>query len=179
MLRRLAAVTAAAALMCAGAAFSATTASAAPPNPKCPNPAGKYPPGQCKFVTSTTSAKAGDPVAVQGTGFSALCFANVTLDGVQLASLPTDATGSFSGTVTIPAGTKQGGHTLSAADSCSAFVLGEHFTVLPAVAAAGSGLPFTGFIFWPLLGGGAGAVVIGAALIVAGRRRRTTAPIAI
>src|SRR3954447_22176462 len=100
MIRRLSAFTAAA-LVVAGLAFTATTAIAAPPNPKCPNPAGKYPPGQCKFLTSTTQAHPGDPVSVSGTGFSANCGVAIKLDNTTLSNLDTDSTGSFTGQVTI------------------------------------------------------------------------------
>ena len=111
-------------------------------------------------------------------GWAANCGVAVKLDTATLATLNTDAAGNYKGSVTIPAGAKTGGHTLSANDLCSAFVLGEHFTVLPAAAANGSGLPFTGMVFWPLLGSGVAFVVVGGALIAAGRRRRGTATLA-
>jgi hypothetical protein len=171
MLRRFTAAGFAAVLIAGGLAFFVGTAHAAPPHPKCPNPAGKYPPGQCKFKTTKTSAHPGDPVQVQGTGFSKNCGVTIKLDLTTIGATKTDGNGTFSGTAKIPTNTKPGSHTLSANDNCSSFVLGEHFTVLPALT-KGSGLPFTGFVFWPVLGGGAVLVIMGAAFIAVGRRRR-------
>ena len=161
--------------------FAGVAAHAAPPNPKCPNPAGKYPPGQCKFVTSTSSAVPGGTVSVAGTGFSKNCGVTIKLDTTAIGHTSTNGNGSFSGKVTIPTSATPGNHNLTANDDCSAFVLGEHFTVLPAAATTsnGSGLPHTGLVLWPMLGGGVALVAFGSGLIVAGRRRRASMTVAI
>lgn len=172
MFRRSLAAGFAAVLIAGGLALSAGTAGAAPPSPKCPNPAGRYPPGQCKFTTSRTAARPGSVLHVEGTGFSANCGVTIKLDDETMGGLPTNGRGSFAGKVTIPTDADPGQHTLSANDNCSAFVLGENFTVLPAAVRRGGGLPFTGFVLWPLLGGGAALVAAGSGMIVAGRRRR-------
>jgi hypothetical protein len=171
MLRRIAGATLGAALVGGTLMLSAGTASAA----QCPTTSPQYPAQTCGLSTDKSSAAAGANVVVAGTGFSKTCGVTIALDNKSIGTGKTDGTGAFSQSVTIPADTTAGAHSLTASDQCSSFVLGEQFTV---TAASGSGLPFTGFVFWPLLGGGAGLVIGGAALIAAGRRRRGSAPVA-
>ena len=171
MLRRFAVATVGAALVGGVLTLSAGSASAA----QCPTTSPQYPAQTCGLSTDKSSAAPGGSVTVAGSGYSKNCGVTIALDHVSIGSGKTDASGAFSQSVTIPTNATSGTHRLTATDQCSSFVLGEEFTV---TAVSNSGLPFTGFVFYPLLGGGAALVLGGAALIVAGRRRRGTAPVA-
>jgi hypothetical protein len=172
MARRLPAAILAAAVVGSGLVLFAGSASAA----QCPTTSPQYPSQSCGLSTDKSSADPGGSVVVAGTGFSKNCGVTIALDNASIGSGKTDSSGAFSQSVTIPSDASAGTHSLTASDQCSSFVLGEQFTVN---AASGSGLPFTGFVFWPLVGGGAGLVLAGALLISAGRRRRDFTSVAI
>lgn len=173
MLRRLPAATLAAALVSSGIVLAAGGASAA----QCPTSSPQYPAQTCGISTNKSTVKAGAAVVVQGEGFSRSCGVTIAIDGGAVGAGKTNPQGKFTQQVTVPSSTSAGTHNLTAADQCSTFVLGEHFTVVAATN-SNSGLPFTGFIFWPLLGGGAASVLAGTALVMAGRRRRTMGTLA-
>jgi alpha-L-fucosidase len=72
------------------------------------------PPSPAPPTSSTTNPAPGDAVTLTGGGFAASTTLTVTLrsDPVVLASTTTDATGSYSVTVTIPLDTPPGVHQL-------------------------------------------------------------------
>jgi hypothetical protein len=168
MLRRLAAAGFAAALISGGLVLTAGSAHAA----QCPTSSPAYPADTCGLSVSATTVEQGGHITVAGDGFSKDCDVAIRLDDnvERIALGHTDANGHFSTEVTIPSDAAVGTHRLSAHDRCSTFVLAQDITVTEAT--SGSGLPFTGLIFWPLVGGGAGLVLVGFGLVLAGRRRR-------
>ncbi|MDX6286384.1 MAG: hypothetical protein QOG53_1869 [Frankiales bacterium] len=172
MIRRLLAAMFAAALIATGLTLMVGTAHAAPAG--CPTSAPEdYKSDTCGMDTDKDSGQPGDDVEVKGEGFTANCGVSIRFDGEEIGHTTTDANGNFDTHVTIPSDAKPGTHRLTSHDLCSTLVLGQNFEVL----GNGSGLPFTGFVFWPLLGGGAALVLFGGALVFAGRRRRLS-PIA-
>jgi hypothetical protein len=166
MLRRLVTAGFAAALLSGGLLVTATTANAAP----CPASSPAYPSNTCGVSTSSSSGQPGSHVTVAGDGFSKNCAVIIKLDSTKIGTGTSDGTGHFTTDVTIPSDASTGAHTLTASDTCSAFVLSSVFTVT--APSSGSTLPFTGLVFWPLVGGGAGLVIFGVGLVIAGRRRR-------
>lgn len=99
---------------------------------------------------------------------------------------PTDASGSFSLAVTIPAGTPVGAHTIvgtgnSIGDSASTAITvvsasaGTAASVSGNSGTSGGSLAFTGSDIAATAGVGAIAIALGGMLVMAGRRRRATA----
>jgi len=81
----------------------------------CPNPAGKYPPGQCKkLALSTSKVSAGGAVKVDGSGFAPNSPVQVYLGTFDqsLATVVTDASGAFSTSVVVPKDSATGGKDL-------------------------------------------------------------------
>jgi hypothetical protein len=165
VIRRLIAIGFAAALMSTGLVLVSGAAHADP----CPTSSPQYPGDTCALALSASSGAPGSAVVVAGDGFSANCGVLVRFDSAQVGTATANAAGHFSTSITVPSDATAGTHTITASDQCSTFVLAQQFTVS---ADSGSGLPFTGAVFWPLLFGGSGLVVAGIALLVAGRRRR-------
>jgi hypothetical protein len=108
-----------------------TAALAKPKGHNCPNPAGHYPPGQCKFTTSASTAPQGGKVNVSGSGYSASSGVGILLGTTKLTALNTNKSGDFAGTITIPLSTAVGQSSLSAVDK-TGFVLSQAFTVTAA-----------------------------------------------
>jgi hypothetical protein len=149
---------------------SATPSASGTPTP---TPSSSYPPPTKTpdIQTSTTSGPPGSSVTVAGEDFSKNCGVTVRFDNTTIGQTTTNSSGDFSTSVKIPTDATVGVHDLTASDNCSTMVLGEKFTVTAPVS-SGSNLPFTGFVFYPLLAGGALLVLAGVGLIFAGRRRR-------
>jgi hypothetical protein len=182
MLRRVSSAGIVVLCLCFAAFMGVGTAHAKEKGHNCPNPAGKYPPGQCKFVTSTDAGPPGTKVKVGGAGYSknnTVTLSMHSAKAVVLGTFHTDSSGAWGGTVVIPSGAATGQHELSASDMATGFTQVQSFRVTNPSGVKAASLPFTGFIFWPLLGGGIALVVVGTALTMAGRRRRNFAPITI
>ncbi len=94
-----------------------TIASADPRDPKCPNPAGNYPPGQCKRLrVSTSLVVAGSDITVSGDGFAPAVTVEISLRSqpTRLANVTTDSAGMFSEKVAIPSNAPLGHQQLRA-----------------------------------------------------------------
>jgi hypothetical protein len=185
MLRRMAAAGSLAALsmLSVAPAFAsaphATVAATKPP--KCPKGHGNgngngYPPGQCKATVDHSTVQQGGEVTVTGDGFNPGENVDFTLHSspIHLATVPAAATTVASATLTIPASTPAGTHTI-VIDGLSS---GNELSVSINVTVAGrstsaSGLPFTGAAAAiPLTGAGAAMVIAGGLTLMAVRRRR-------
>ena len=124
----------------------------------------------------TDSVTAGKQVTLSGSGY--LPNSTITLIAYSspqvLTSVVTDATGSFTVTVTVPDGLESGHHTLvaSGVDPTGAV----RYVTLPVTVTGGTtgsgGLAYTGFDVALPLTGGLIALVVGAVLMVAARRRK-------
>jgi LPXTG-motif cell wall-anchored protein len=161
------------------------TAHADPKNPKCPNHAGKYPPGQCKFVLGKSHGQRGESFGVAGSGFTKSCGVIIYFAQTRVGTFPTSPhIGAFKGHVTVPTKTLSGdpmpvgNHLVTAVDRC-----GDHFAMNqtfhvdnPPAASANpfASLPHTGAVIIPVGAAGAAMVLGGSGLIMAGRRRRRT-----
>jgi hypothetical protein len=91
----------------AGMASAATT-----PGFNCPNPAHKYPPGQCKkLAMSTSKVEPGGAVKVDGSGFAPNSAVQVYLGAFDqsVATVVTDGSGAFSTKVLVPRNVTTGG----------------------------------------------------------------------
>ena len=90
-----------------------------------------------------TSVAAGSSLALAGTGFTAGASLGVVLhsDPVAVGTLTVAADGTVAGSVTIPAGTAAGAHTIDLVDASGASVLATPLaiTVTPAAAGGGAG----------------------------------------
>lgn len=169
--------------------------------------AGEY--SGCLLTVTPSQVTHGNNVTVAGTGLEPNFNVDVFIDDVGSASkksvlvnVTTDATGSFSQSVTITTAIKQGSHKVTvacdssgedvsettlkvnnkpktnSAQNNSAVVLGTSITQggsstgTAATAAATSALPRTGDDIEPLLMAAALALVAGSGFVVAARRRR-------
>ena len=142
----------------------------------CPNPAGKYPPGQCKKVSlSSNAVERGSSVEVNGDGFSPNTPVQVFLgSGMSLGTVVTDASGAFSSKLAVPANATlgQGQVTVKGADEAGApLALSSDVNILAQPAAATSTGGGDGSSV-ALLAVAAGLVALGGAALVAARRRR-------
>jgi hypothetical protein len=201
-MRRIAAIVAATLVALGGLLSAAPSYAAGPPTPKpsashCPPGHGNYPPKPCRMQTDKNEAAPGESVTVQGEGFTPNCTVTISLGARPIGTTQTDANGDFTQQVTIPSDAKPGGYQLTATD-CSGAVLGEQFRVTDEQGgesssgghvgkggqqSSGGGvrgnehgrLPFTGVVFYPLLGAAVVLLGGGLMLIVVGRRRRHTA----
>ncbi|MCC8907267.1 phosphatase PAP2 family protein [Curtobacterium sp. GD1] len=95
-----------------------------------------------------TSVAAGGSLALAGTGFTPGASVRVVLHStpVTVGTLTVAADGTVSGSVTIPAGTATGAHTIDVVDAsgASALVAPLAITVTPAAAGSGTGTGGTG-----------------------------------
>jgi hypothetical protein len=104
-------------------------------------------------------------VVFRGTGCAANERLNVYFDGTPIGTVAAGQTGDFSGSVSVPAGTPSGTHTVTiqGATCSSTFTV----TVEGTLAFTGSS-SHTGTYVW----GGIAAIIVGLVLVVATRRRR-------
>lgn len=134
----------------------------------------QYPPAAGALQVSDGEVTAGQTITVQGCGFAAGASVRVALGTVVLSTVLADATGGIETSVTIPASTAPGTHTLTATGQNSAggtLVLSANVEVL----GGGSDLPRTGSSSTtPLAAAGVGLVLLGGAAVVVARRRRTS-----
>jgi hypothetical protein len=151
---------------------------------------GDYPPNAIGITTSSSASCAGGSLTVSGVNFESNESVTVTLSGsTTLGTATADPNGSFTTTVTIPAGTAPGtSYTIVATGasgdtSSTAITIDASCTPSSGVAFTpssgtgtdpGSGLAFTGADIAAMSGVGAIALGLGGFLILAGRRRRTT-----
>ena len=117
----------------------------------------------------------GEKIELHGTGYKPNSLVSVLIYSTPqvLKSIMTDSTGSFTVTVTVPAGLAAGHHTLVAAGVDNAGHM-RYLTLPVTVSAAGQAtLAYTGAsIVTPAIAGLA-ALMVGAGLLVASRRRTT------
>lgn len=127
----------------------------------------QYPPNG-ELIVDNPNVEAGGEVSFHGSGCAPTETVSVLFDGVQVGTLPTDSTGSFAGTITIPRGTRPGPHLLTVRGStCELNVV---INVLGAAAIA-----FTGASSHTLtyVLAGAAAIALGCAFVVGSRRRHS------
>ncbi len=157
----------------------AQAAQTAPKGSNCPNPAGKYPPGQCKKGASDTTPTRGQSVTfTSGSGaFGAgqnVIFGICGLD--PIGTTTTDSTGNATVTFQIPSSLSNGPQATCFTGGGS--TVRVNFTLVGGSGAggsSGSSLPRTGADHIVELGvAGAGLVVLGAGAVVVARRRRET-----
>ncbi|QKS12484.1 phosphatase PAP2 family protein [Curtobacterium sp. Csp1] len=88
-----------------------------------------------------TTVRAGSAIALRGTGLAAGATLQVVLhsDPVTVGTLTVGADGTATGSVTIPAGTAAGSHTLDLVDASGASVLVSPLGITVTAAASGSG----------------------------------------
>jgi len=151
-------------------------------------PNGNANPGLCRAQAAHTAAGAtpnsNSVFPVTCTGF--LPGETVTLvlysTPVTLGTTTADPQGSFSTTVTIPANTTPGNHTIVATGNTSGRTASTSIVVTSATTtggtstggSSGGGLAFTGAHIAAMAGVGAIALALGGMLVFAGRRRRVT-----
>jgi len=135
-----------------------------------------YPSCEPSVIVDNTNPSAGDQVGVSGSNWCPDTTVEIFLDGTSLGTAVVDASGSFSTSITIPAGTAPGSHVitvegLGGGTTCSPRTQSRTITVAGGGAAGGGNLPFTGsnisagmLILFAL-------IVVGGISLVAGRRR--------
>ena len=141
--------------------------------------AAQYPPTSGDLQVSATVVSPGQSIAVSGSGFCPSTAVSVTLtrspSGTPqpVGTFTTDASGKFSGNVTIPADAAPGSFSLKASGSdtnCRTNrVLNANLRVRSAQALSNTGTDVLTPILWA-----AGAILIGTLFVFASRRRRTT-----
>lgn len=151
----------------------------------CP-PNAPYPPAQCTPSVSTTTPFAGGPLTLSGTGFAPGTPVGIDLFSVvvHLATVTTDGSGNLTKTVTIPADTERGAHTIKLIGSDpggAPRVLEVRISVVapgPGGEEPGQGeLPGTGVSGLALIGA-LGGILVGAGgltWLLVQRRRRSNA----
>lgn len=162
-------------------------------NHVCPNPAGHYPPGQCRGVEGSVGDKTpapGSKQPIEGKGYKPGSKVDVYAEStpIFLGSFTANAQGVISGEVTIPLGLSVGAHSIvmrGISPTGTPIVLREGITITAANAAAARGnsgrgngigaLPTTGGEIASVTAVGIALVGVGAAAVYSGRRRRLTA----
>ena len=95
-----------------------------------------------------TSGHVGDQVSMTGTGFQASTPVSITFDGVQVATVTTDASGNFSGTTFNVPASAYGNHTVTATagtrSDTETFTTTQSIGVTPTSGAAGANVTITG-----------------------------------
>lgn len=165
------------AFVCAGVLGPSVALAAAE---KCPNPAGKYPPGQCSKVLGVSAQTLAPGHAFQFSGDDFAANSPTTLDlhttTYHLGTFMANASGVVSGTTMIPAGVTDGSHTLSLSgvDAQGRSLLESvKVTIVGGSHATSGGLPFSGTnTVLPLTGAGLGMVVAGGLTLITLRLRR-------
>ncbi|MEX1006572.1 MAG: FecR family protein [Acidimicrobiia bacterium] len=146
-----------------------------PPPPPPPEPVvqaddieiSQYPPDG-ELTVDDPNIEVGGQESFRGSGCKPSETVAVLFDGVQVGTLPTDSTGSFAGTITIPRGTTPGQHLLTVRGaSCE---LNAVINVLGAAALAFTGASSHTSTY---VLAGAAAVVIGSAFVLGSRRRHS------
>jgi hypothetical protein len=148
------------------------------------SPAFAYGPGATTISTNISTVGAGGSLIVTGSGFQPGETITLVLHStpVTLGTTPADSQGSFSTTVTIPADTTPGNHTIIATGNTSGSTASTSIVVVSATTSGGTstsgssggGLAFTGAHIAAMAGVGAIALALGGMLVFAGRRRRIT-----
>jgi 5'-nucleotidase len=135
-----------------------------------------YPPVSEDLTVSDSTVVPGQSITISGSGAEPNSTVSIYLFSapILLGTTTADGDGTFSATVTIPAGVSPGTHTLRAIQG------GE---VLASVAlvvvgsgsggSSGSDLPFTGGTTLPGIGIGVGLIAVGSTLLLLSRRRRS------
>ena len=130
--------------------------------------------GPLTAPAATDGLESGESVRVSGAGYAPGASVDITIESTPtlLKTVTTDATGSFSTTVVIPATFPGGQHTLKATGADPAGGL-RVLSLAVAVAgdAAGSGLPRTGTDTFPLVGVAVAGIAVGAAILIVRRRQ--------
>jgi hypothetical protein len=124
---------------------------------------------------ATASVEAGKTVTITGSGYQSFTGVTILLYSTPqiLTTVVTDGGGSFTATVTVPAGLAVGQHTLVAAGLAPDGTM-RYLTLPVTVTGAGAVLANTGAdVTAPALGG-LTAVVLGTGLLVVARRRPET-----
>jgi tripartite-type tricarboxylate transporter receptor subunit TctC len=150
------------------------------------SPAFAYGPNAPTLTGNTTTVGPGGTITLNGTGFQP--GETVTLQlfstPVTLGASMANSQGAFTTTVTIPANTTPGNHTIVATGNTSGATASFAIVVTGASATGGSttggassggSLAFTGADIAAMAGIGAIALALGGMLVFAGRRRRVTA----
>jgi LPXTG-motif cell wall-anchored protein len=128
---------------------------------------------------SSTTVTAGGQITLSGNGWKAGSTVTLTLNStpVALGTATVDASGAFTKTVTIPADTAAGTHTITVSGTDPAGAprtVSVTITVSAAAttaAPAASTLPRTGSSSMPITLAGLALLVLGALLVLQGRRR--------
>ena len=143
-------------------------------------PAFAYGPNGSTLTANTPSAPPGGGLGVQGSGFAPNSLVTLVLHStpVGLGTVTADANGNFTDTVTIPADTPPGDHTIIATDpdgdsASTAIVVSGTVTTTASNSASGSTLAFTGADIAAMTTLGALALAVGGFLVLMGRKRRT------
>jgi hypothetical protein len=127
-------------------------------------------------ISFNSSGTCAGQLAVNGTGFAGGEQVTLTLDATTLTALATDASGSFSADVTLPAGVS-GNHQIvatgSTGDSASGSITIGDCGNGTAPETGTGGLSNTGVAVLSLAGLGLVLLVGGIFLVASGRRRRT------
>jgi hypothetical protein len=149
------------------------------------SPAFAYGPNAPTVTSSTTTVCAGCPITLSGNGFQPGETITIQLFStpVTIGSTTADPSGAFTTTVTIPANTTPGNHTIVATGLTSGTTASFAIVVTGASTAGVSttagtpssgSLAFTGADIAAMAGVGAIALALGGMLVFAGRRRRVT-----
>lgn len=162
--------------------FQVPTAVAQTPSPgfNCPNPAGNYPPGQCRRAATDDTPQRGQSISVtSGSGsFQPGEAVQVRVLGLVL-NMTADSTGNATATFRVPNDAPCGPTNVVFDGQTSADVSVPITVDCPGAAAAqrNRALPTTGADhIAELTLAGVGLVAVGGAVVVAARRRRDETP---
>ena len=134
-----------------------------------------YPPKPPSIGVNDTLVRPGDKVVVSGADWCPGSTVDIFLDGKFITTADVGGDGTFSTSITVPAGTDAGPAEITVEgldETCEETrVLGRTITVVLAATESGGSLPFTGdnVSVWMIVV--AGLLVVGAGFAVAGRRR--------
>ena len=134
-----------------------------------------YPPKPPSIGVNDTLVRLGDKVVVSGAVWCPGSTVDIFLDGKFITTADVGGDGTFSTSITVPAGTDAGPAEITVEgldETCEETrVLGRTITVVLAATESGGSLPFTGdnVSVWMIVV--AGLLVVGAGFAVAGRRR--------
>lgn len=140
-----------------------------------PAQAQTYPPKPPSIGVNDTLVRPGDKVVVSGADWCPGSTVDIFLNGKFITTADVGGDGTFSTSITVPAGTDAGPAEITVEgldETCDETrVLGRTITVVLGATESGGNLPFTGenVSVWMLVV--AGLMVVGAGFAVAGRRR--------